>query len=659
MKLPKSVTGLTASTNYFYRVRAYNAGGTSGNSNTISTSTAAQVRTLIVKSINPNSSVSINVSPTDNNGAGNGATEFSRSYNLNANVTLTAPATASGNTFQKWQKDGADYATDLMTNVTLDADHTLTAIYITTSVATPTGQNVSVQLNGVTVTFGNVTSAGNTTILPINPSGAGNLPSGYQLSGSSLAFDISTAAGIQPPIGVCFSVPSVTDPTAFGQLRILHNENGTLYDRTSSQNFASKMICASVNSLSPFVLANAVVPAIQFNGASFNVNEADGFATIDVTRLGDTAAPATVNFTTTDGTASQRIDYTLAAGTLTFAAGQVNSSFNVLVINNVKVDGSRTVNLNLSNPTGAPLGTPASVVLTIADNDSVPPTTNPLDNADARFFVQQHYYDFLSRYPDQGGWDFWVGQITQCGNDPNCIRNKRIDVSNAFYYELEFQQTGSYVYRLYRAAYGNNQPLPNPAPDPLHPGEEKKVPLYLPFITDRAQVRGGSELAQLQLALANSFVQRTQFTTKYPASLATAAQFVDAILATINTDIGVDLGSQRQALIDLYNAAGGGNAGRGNVIYRLADDNVQTNPINNRSFIDAEYNRAFVYTQYAGYLRRDPDMPGFLFWLGQVNHGPLRDGNTQHAMVCSFITSDEYQQRFSPIVTHHNSECPQ
>jgi len=51
------------------------------------------------------------------------------------------------------------------------------------------------------------------------------------------------------------------------------------------------------------------------------------------------------------------------------------------------------------------------------------------------------------------------------------------------------------------------------------------------------------------------------------------------------------------------------------MIYRLADDNVQTNPINNRSFIDAEYNPVFVYTQYAGYLRLNADMQGFLFWL--------------------------------------------
>ena len=97
----------------------------------------------------------------------------------------------------------------------------------------------------------------------------------------------------------------------------------------------------------------------------------------------------------------------------------------------------------------------------------------------------------------------------------------------------------------------------------------------------------------------------------------------------------------------------------GAVMYRLADDNVVTNPINNRAFIDAEYNRAFVATQYFGYLRRDSDIGGFLFWLGQVNNGPLRDASKQHAMVCSFITSAEYQERFSSVVTHTNAECSQ
>lgn len=69
------------------------------------------------------------------------------------------------------------------------------------------------------------------------------------------------------------------------------------------------------------------------------------------------------------------------------------------------------------------------------------------------------------------------------------------------------------------------------------------------------------------------------------------------------------------------------------------------------------YSRAFVATQYFGYLRRDADIGGFLFWLGQVNSGALRELAKQRAMVCSFVTSAEYQLRFSSIVTHSNQEC--
>src|SRR5207253_9087519 len=143
-----------------------------------------------------------------------------------------------------------------------------------------------------------------------------------------------------------------------------------------------------------------------------------------------------------------------------------------------------------------------------------------------------------------------------------------------------------------------------------------------------------------------------EFQSKYPTSLDGPA-FVDAVLATIKNDLGVDLATQRGSLISLFNSGG-----RGAVLYRLADDNAQSNPINNRMLIDAEYNRAFVYTQYAGYLRRDSDVGGFLFWLGQVNRFSLRNGDAQHAMVCSFITSAEYQLRFSAVVTHTHGECP-
>ncbi|HXD29492.1 MAG TPA: CHRD domain-containing protein, partial [Pyrinomonadaceae bacterium] len=281
---------------------------------------------------------------------------------------------------------------------------------------------------------------------------------------------------------------------------------------------------------------------------------------------------------------------------------------------------------------------------------------NPAEEAD--FFVRQAYFDFLSRVPDAGGFAFWQNEITQCQSDVQCLRNKRVDVSNAFFYEQEFQQTAAYVLRLYRAAYGNNQPFPNPNANANFPNEEKKLPSYAVFVADRARVIGGANLAQKQLDLANLFVTRAEFTTKYPASLATADQFVDAVLATLQSDLGVNLMSQRTNLINLYNAQSGQSAGRGAVMYRLADDNA-ANPIANQPFIDAEYNRTFVLGQYFGYLRRNPDIPGFIFWLGQVNGAALRDVPRQHAMVCSFITSAEYQFRFGPVASRNNNECPQ
>jgi hypothetical protein len=415
------------------------------------------------------------------------------------------------------------------------------------------------------------------------------------------------------------------------------------------------LVATDFNANKIFILLNAFdspAPAsLQFSSSNFSVVEGDERATVTVTRTGDPSTTVSANYLVGDLSASQRSDYNFTSGHLSFGAGETSKTFTVVIVDDAYVENSETVSLSLGNLTGnVVLGSPGAAVLTIVDNDSGDTSKNPSD--DVQFFVRQHYYDFLSRVPDQSGFDFWVGQITPCGSDQACLRQKRIDVSDAFFYELEYQQTGSYVYRLYRAAFGNNQPFPNKIPDPDHAGEEKKVMSYQAFVRDRARVIGGTNLAQSQFALANAFVQRTEFMARYGLGL-DGPDFVDVLLATIKNDLGADITAQRGALINLYN-----NGGRGAVLYKLADDNVQTNPVDNRAFIDAEYNRAFVATQYFGYLRRDPDMAGFLFWLGQINRAPLRDVPKQHALVCSFITSAEYQLRFSSIVSHANRECP-
>ena len=132
----------------------------------------------------------------------------------------------------------------------------ITAIFGSTG-ATPPGTNVNVQANGVSVTFAHVTSGGTTTVAPINPNSAGTVPSGYAISGSSVAFEVTTTAAITPPIDLCFQVPAVNDPAVFANLRVLHSENSVLVDRTLSHDFPARTVCARTTTLSPFLIATA------------------------------------------------------------------------------------------------------------------------------------------------------------------------------------------------------------------------------------------------------------------------------------------------------------------------------------------------------------------------------------------------------------------
>ncbi|MEO5715656.1 MAG: Ig-like domain-containing protein, partial [Luteolibacter sp.] len=88
-----------------------------------------QTRTLTVAS-SPDPGINVTVSPSDINGSGNGVSGFTRVYFDGATVNLTAPAVIAATNFQKWQKNGTDLTTNVATSVTMNADYTLTAVYI-------------------------------------------------------------------------------------------------------------------------------------------------------------------------------------------------------------------------------------------------------------------------------------------------------------------------------------------------------------------------------------------------------------------------------------------------------------------------------------------------------------------------------------------------
>lgn len=85
--------------------------------------------TLAVSSANPNSGVDIAVTPPDINTNGTGVTFFTRTYTNGTVVTLTAPADIGIGHFAKWQRGGADYATNPAITITMSTNITLTAVY--------------------------------------------------------------------------------------------------------------------------------------------------------------------------------------------------------------------------------------------------------------------------------------------------------------------------------------------------------------------------------------------------------------------------------------------------------------------------------------------------------------------------------------------------
>lgn len=255
-------------------------------------------------------------------------------------------------------------------------------------------------------------------------------------------------------------------------------------------------------------------------------------------------------------------------------------------------------------------------------------TGNPIDGA--QFFVDRQYQDFLGRYGDLGGFQYWTERVA--GNTSNtpppcatgdrvCENIRHISVSAAFFVENEFQRTGGFIVRLHKASYGTN-------------------PTFAQFAGDRVFVPENAQLEQNKLSFASAFVQRPEFIQKYPASLNTSAAFVDAVLLNIKLNSSVDLASQRNSLINDYNTGG-----RAAVMRSVAD---------NATFAAAEYNKSFVLMQYFGYLQRDPDAGGYQFWLDILDN---RVPNNFRAMVCAFLTSAEYQQRFGSTVTRTNNDC--
>ena len=263
-----------------------------------------------------------------------------------------------------------------------------------------------------------------------------------------------------------------------------------------------------------------------------------------------------------------------------------------------------------------------------------PGTNTPITIDDLDFFVSQHYIDFLSRFPEPAGFSSWMTYLNGCNGDTNCLygpNGRRTVASSGFFGSQEFNIKGGYVFRFYRASFG--QAFAN-------------LPKYVDMVAGMRAVTGqtATETNQKRAAFAANWVQRSDFNSIYGAMSNT--QYVTALmngsqgqaynLTSITTpDPANPDNGQLMTLTtnDLINDLNAATLTRAQVLRAIAD----SSEIQNK-----EFNPSFVYMQYAGYLRRDPEEAGYNAWLTYLNTHP-GDFNT---MVWGFVDSQEYRNRF-------------
>lgn len=118
------------------------------------------------------------------------------------------------------------------------------------------------------------------------------------------------------------------------------------------------------------ILDNDVSGSLSFSSSNYSVGEAAGAATITVNRLGGSSGTVSVNYSTSNGTATAGQDYTSSNGTLFFGNGVTSQTFTVPITQDLLVEGNETVNLALAGAGGGgSVGSPSTAVLTIVDDD--------------------------------------------------------------------------------------------------------------------------------------------------------------------------------------------------------------------------------------------------------------------------------------------------
>lgn len=358
--------------------------------------------------------------------------------------------------------------------------------------------------------------------------------------------------------------------------------------------------------------ASSSSSVLGFSASSYSASEDSGSITVTVKRTGNLNDMASCLYATEDGTATVKYNYAPVFGTLRFASGEAFKTIPIPLTDNGHVQGDVSFKIRLLDNEGNAtfIGGIREATVTVLDRDTVPRTKNPI--SDAQPFVRQHYVDFLNREPDPAGFAFWANQITSCGDDARCIDIKRQHVSAAFFLSIEFQETGFFILRVYKLG---GQPTS--------------------FLRDTQRIArdvivGQPDWQERLETNKTEWVRQLFDEDKVRTSFGfTNAQYVDLLFQCAEV---TPTQAERDALVAGLDA---GTETRPSMFRKVVEDERLKNNL---------FRPTFVFMEYVGYLRRDPDEDGFNFWLDKLN--AFGGDYIAAEMVRAFIISSEYRERF-------------
>lgn len=142
---------------------------------------------------------------------------------------------------------------------------------------------------------------------------------------------------------------------------------GRLISSAETGNASTTYIYDAADNRTSTTVSGASATA-QISIAPISANEGNDLV-FAVTRAGDTTRAQSVDFETSDGTATAGADYTATSGTIIFEAGETDKTITVATTDDYDVEGDQAFNVTLSEPTNGAEITTGTADGTIVDND--------------------------------------------------------------------------------------------------------------------------------------------------------------------------------------------------------------------------------------------------------------------------------------------------